>query len=275
MRRLPGPGELKLVEIPGLDHALMCRIDQGVTQIHTHAGPYVIEGVCSLLARGGIVPRAEPVVSESELLEYWLAAAPSPLAVDALLAQPRIKRDTAAPTADPRIDRLLIPPLVVAIGRPNAGKSSLLNALARRSVAVVSDQPGTTRDSVGALLELDGLVVRWLDLPGFRTTDDPIESQAIRMARDWVARADFVLFCDPAPDGSPVEGIVPDLTVQTKADLTHGVSEAELSCSARTGQGLPELARALRMRLLPDEILRTEAVWELPLPSDRIGEACS
>lgn len=279
MKSLPGLGELKLVEIPGLDHALVCRIADGFTQIHVHAGPYVIEGVTRLFDRAGFAASdepAEPRVSETALLEYWLAAAPSPLAIDLLLAQRRIRRDTAHPVADRRIDRLLFPPLVVAVGPPNAGKSSLLNALACRSVAVVSDQPGTTRDSVGAMLELDGLVVRWLDLPGFRTTDDPIESQAIRMARDWAAWADLVVSCNPDPgDGSAGEGIIPDLSVRTKVDLSARGADTGLSCSALTGQGLSELARVIRRRLLPDDILDTEAVWALPRPSDRVSHPAS
>ncbi len=266
---LPSPGSMKLIHIAGLDHALLCRVDTHHTQIHTHAGPYVISRLCEFLETSG-VPAASPVESgPTDPLEYWLAAAPSPLAVDVLLAQPRFRRLGITLRADPRLNRLLRPPLVVAVGRPNAGKSSLLNALARRSVAVVSDQPGTTRDSVGAMLELDGLVVRWLDLPGIRDTEDPIEAQAIRLATDWASKADLVLHCDPGCAPAPIGGIRADLSVRTMADRDPNGSHTGLACSAHTGEGLAELARAVRETLLQDDILSAEAIWDLPDASDR------
>ena len=152
------------------------------------------------------------------------------------------------------------------MGRPNIGKSSLLNALARRSVSIVCDQPGTTRDSVGVMLDLAGLVVRWIDLPGLRESSDPIEQQAIRRAGLWLEQADLVIHCidaaDPSPDPAPIDR--PTLTVRTRADLASAEIPSELVCSAHSGRGLPELALAIREHLVPAQARQRLAIWDLP-----------
>lgn len=265
---IPEPGQMRLARIPDIDEALIGRIAPDHTQIHTHAGPFVIEKLLTALQRAGIEHRQPIPATPSDLLDHWLAHAPSPRALDLLLAQPRLRQTPNTPSSDPRLDRLLLPPLVVAIGRPNAGKSSLLNALAKRSIAIVSQTPGTTRDSVGALLDLDGLVVRWLDLPGIRDTDDPIEAEAIRRARDWSARADLVIHCTEDPDDPLTDQLAPTLTVLTKADLRQNVpSTGFIACSAHTGQGIADLAHAIRESLVPDDILTTDTLWDLPDPA--------
>lgn len=265
---IPTVGQMRLARIPGIDEALICRIAPHHTQIHTHAGPFVIEKLSAALARAGIAHRQPMPSSQSDLLEHWLANAPSPRALDLLLVQPRLREQPDTPPADPRLDRLLLPPLVVAVGRPNAGKSSLLNALARRSIAIVSETPGTTRDSVGALLDLDGLAVRWLDLPGIRDTDDPIEAEAIRRAEGWIAQADAVIHCTEDPDDPLTDQFPPALTVITKADLRAvAPPPGAIACSARTGEGIPELARAIRESLVPDAILTPDTLWNLPDPA--------
>ncbi|XHC24369.1 GTPase [Phycisphaerales bacterium ac7] len=265
---LPDPGQMRLARIPGIDEALICRIARHHTQIHTHAGPFVIEKLAAAFVRAGITHRQPTPATQADLLDHWLVHTPSRRALDLLLAQPRLRETPGTPSADPRLDRLLLPPLVVAVGRPNAGKSSLLNALARRSIAIVSETPGTTRDSVGALLDLDGLAVRWLDLPGIRDTDDPIEAEAIRRAEGWVARADAVIHCTEDPADTLAGRFDPALTVLTKADLRAATAPAgTIACSARTGEGIPELARAIRQSLVPDAILTTDTLWILPDPA--------
>eukprot|EP00392_Amoebophrya_sp_AT5.2_P007354 g7368.t1 len=265
---MPTVGQMRLARIPGIDEALICRIARHHTQIHTHAGPFVIEKLLSALQRAGIAHHQPTPISQADLLDHWLVHTPSRRALDLLLTQPRLRETPGTPSADPRLDRLLLPPLVVAVGRPNAGKSSLLNALARRSVAVVSDTPGTTRDSVGALLDLDGLAVRWLDLPGIRDTDDPIEAEAIRRAEGWIARADAVIHCTEDPDEPLTDQFPAALTVITKADLRAvAPPPGAIVCSARTGEGIPELARAIRESLVPDAILTTDTLWNLPDPA--------
>ena len=85
--------------------------------------------------------------------------------------------------------------LVVAIaGPPNAGKSTLLNRLARREAAIVSPYPGTTRDVIEVHLDLDGYPVTLLDTAGIRDSDDPVEQEGVRRARERAAAADLVLW---------------------------------------------------------------------------------
>ena len=84
--------------------------------------------------------------------------------------------------------------LVVAIaGPPNAGKSTLLNRLARREAAIVSPYPGTTRDVIEVHLDLGGYPVTLLDTAGIRESDDPVEQEGVRRARERAAGADLVL----------------------------------------------------------------------------------
>ena len=85
--------------------------------------------------------------------------------------------------------------LVVAIaGPPNVGKSTLMNPLARREVAIVSPHAGTTRDVIEVQLDLDGYPVTVIDTAGIRETDDPVEQEGVRRARARAAEADLVLW---------------------------------------------------------------------------------
>ena len=95
--------------------------------------------------------------------------------------------------------------LVVAIaGPPNAGKSTLLNRIARREAAIVSPYAGTTRDVIEVHLDLDGLPVTLLDTAGIREAGDPVEMEGVRRARERAAAADLVLWVEDAT-GSPME----------------------------------------------------------------------
>ena len=91
------------------------------------------------------------------------------------------------------------------IGLPNAGKSSLLNALLGESRAIVSATPGTTRDSIEEWLDIDGWPVRLVDTAGLRETNDTIEGEGVARARDLMKKADIVLNLTPA-DGEPTGG---------------------------------------------------------------------
>jgi len=266
---IPDPGQIRLVRLPDIDEVLIARISNDHAQIHAHAGPVVLARLASALEAFGFSPAPFDQGGTEDRLAYWLGHAPSPLALDLLLAQPRLLQcEPKPPTADRRLDRLLRPPLVAAIGRPNVGKSSLLNALARRSIALVSDIPGTTRDPVGANLNLDGLVVRWADLPGLHETADPIEAEAVRRADSWASRADLVLICSDGDSSAPIRFCdAPFLTVRTKADLHQFAPSSEaIACSAHTGQGLAELASAIAETLVPAGIRSPNTIWDLPAP---------
>ena len=114
--------------------------------------------------------------------------------------------------------------LVVAIaGPPNVGKSTLMNALARREVAIVSPHAGTTRDVIEVQLDLDGYPVTVIDTAGIRETDDPVEQEGVRRARARAAEADLVLWMsDPQRDEAPELEAAPVWRIRNKIDL-HAV----------------------------------------------------
>jgi len=133
---------------------------------------------------------------------------------------------------------------VALAGPPNAGKSSLLNALAKSDLAIVSEEAGTTRDVREVALDLGGRLVLLIDMAGLRETDSLAEAEGVRRANAEIARADLVLWL-VAPDVPPLpppEG-PPLWTVGTKSDMAS--VDAEHALSAATGAGVPELLAAL------------------------------
>ena len=134
--------------------------------------------------------------------------------------------------------------LVVLAGPPNAGKSSLMNALLGENRAIVSEVSGTTRDSIEEWLDLDGWPVRLTDTAGLRETADLIEAEGVRRSEALIARADVVVELSETGDWSLAGERV--IRVRTKSDLGRGEG---LNVSARTGEGLDELRRLLAERV--------------------------
>jgi tRNA modification GTPase len=142
--------------------------------------------------------------------------------------------------------------LVVLAGRPNAGKSSLFNALLGSERALVTEIPGTTRDTIEADLDVDGWPVRIADTAGLRTPEDRIERMGIEVSRRYLGAADLILRgVGAAPDPTDEERDLARqpraLLVRTKADRVGGAGD--LGVSARTGAGLDALKHALIDRL--------------------------
>src|SRR5580692_7868634 len=137
--------------------------------------------------------------------------------------------------------------LVVAIaGPPNVGKSTLMNALARREVAIVSPHAGTTRDIIEVQLDLDGYPVTVIDTAGIRESDDPVEQEGVRRARARAAEADLVLWLVDGPGAAqPHDAATPVWTVRNKIDLDPEKSDADFAISAGRGDGIPALISAL------------------------------
>ena len=145
--------------------------------------------------------------------------------------------------------------LVVLAGPPNAGKSSLMNALLEENRAIVSDIPGTTRDSIEEWLDLDGWPIRLVDTAGLRMSQDEVEGEGVRRAEDLIAKADLVLWLRNSEAGEPLNGSIAQLlnrltsqplNLSTKCDLVRGPG---LNVSAKTGEGLDELKREIVARL--------------------------
>jgi tRNA modification GTPase len=171
------------------------------------------------------------------------------------LATARTLRDEiAAALADENRGERLREGMVVAIaGPPNAGKSSLMNRLARRDVAIVTPHAGTTRDVIEVHLDLGGYPVTLLDTAGIRETQDPVEIEGVRRARERADAADLVLWVTDATADvgeSGQAGGAEVWQVRNKIDLLGSApakcrSEQSLAISALTGAGLPELIAAL------------------------------
>lgn len=164
-----------------------------------------------------------------------------------------IRSEVCAALATSRHGEIVREGFVVLIsGPPNAGKSSLLNAIAQRDVAIVSDIPGTTRDLVEVLIDLDGVPVVLVDSAGIRETDDPVERIGIDRVRRRAEHADLVLWLSEAKvDDQGAEAYRkvgrPVVLVRTKADRADRESDVgELAISARTGEGLPDLIGLIR-----------------------------
>jgi tRNA modification GTPase len=134
--------------------------------------------------------------------------------------------------------------LMIAVsGPPNSGKSSLVNALARRDAAIVTAIPGTTRDPIEVPVDLDGIAATLIDTAGLRDTDDPVEAEGIRRARARAAEADLVLhIADTAPAAPPADGQL----IINKIDLgITDIPDFALGVSALRGDGIAELRRWL------------------------------
>lgn len=142
---------------------------------------------------------------------------------------------------------------VVAIaGAPNVGKSTLLNRLAEREVAIVSASPGTTRDMIEVALDLGGVPVVLVDTAGVRETDDPVESEGVRRALARAEAADLVLWLVDA-SGAESERAVASRSIEvwTKIDLLDSeaqralVEQGSIRISAKSGAGMDELIAIL------------------------------
>ena len=194
------------------------------------------------------------------------ADVPEDLVGPALIAAQQLRDEIAAILADGRRGERLRDGLVVAIaGPPNAGKSTLFNRLARREAAIVSPYAGTTRDVIEVHLDLDGFPVTLLDTAGIHDSDEPIEQEGVRRARERAAAADLVLWVtDVSAGGAAAEEPVRAAavwSVQNKIDLApSGLASRDTrpnahlqsneysfisSISAGTGIGVDSLVTAL------------------------------
>lgn len=276
-------GGLRMRRFGPIDDGLVARLAPERAQLMPHGGTRIVERLAEWLSAHGANWIDDPLAMRAELdpTEMFpeagdrvealalatLARAASPAAVKPLLAQTeRWRRHGSAPlTGDDaarsvRLMRLVDPARVVLVGRPNAGKSTLSNALLGAEASIVSPTEGTTRDAVGARIDLAGLVVEWFDLPGLRETTDTIEAEAIDLARRLIRDADFVISVAAPGVAWPEIGREPDLRVAAKSDLGT-TAGADIAVSAHTGEGLAQLKSLVRERLVPQADLACERPW--------------
>ncbi len=196
-----------------------------------------------------------------------------------------LRIEIAAHLNDGRRGEKLRDGLVFAItGPPNAGKSSLLNALAERDAAIVSPQPGTTRDVLEVRVVLAGVPVTLLDTAGLRETADPVEAEGVRRARARAATADLVIevrdSATPSPGMAAASGTGLTVLVANKADLGDATPAGGIAVSALTGAGmaalrdlLQEQARQLTNRAGPPPLTRARHRTALTAALHRLDQA--
>lgn len=144
--------------------------------------------------------------------------------------------------------------LVVLAGRPNAGKSSLLNALLKADRAIVTPVAGTTRDTIEEQISIDGIPVRLVDTAGLRISEDAIEAEGIRRSERYILDADLVLYLFDGSVGWTAEDdrIFDELSgkceiLATKADL--GVGDRGISISVQSGEGIDKVIGRIRQEI--------------------------
>lgn len=272
-------GALRVRSFDGIDAGLVARLAPERAQLMPHGGTRIIERIAQWLSSRGANWIDDPLAMRAELdpAELFpeaetatealalatLARAASPLAVQMLLAQGERwaeQADTVFDNADharsARLMRLVDPARVVIVGAPNAGKSTLSNALLGRAASIVSPDAGTTRDAVSARIDLAGLVVEWFDLPGMRVTNDTVERDAIHLAQSLLRDADLVISL--AAPGIPWIDLprTPDIRVYAKLDHASAAHDparahADIAVSAHSGEGLKALRELVREKLVP------------------------
>ncbi|MGH8223315.1 MAG: tRNA uridine-5-carboxymethylaminomethyl(34) synthesis GTPase MnmE [Woeseiaceae bacterium] len=147
---------------------------------------------------------------------------------------------------------------MVIIGRPNAGKSSLLNRLSGQDAAIVTEVAGTTRDILREMIDIEGLAVELVDTAGLRDDPDRIEAEGIRRAREAIRSADAVLWVQdavtgdrtlPVSDAAELPDGIPTLVLRNKIDLSGeppGLVDGVVNISAGTGAGIDALRAMIR-----------------------------
>lgn len=203
-RRAFENGKIDLTEAEGLDDLIHADTDRQRRQALRQ-----LQGLLGDRARGW----RKELIDASALIEAGIDFAdeedvPEDLARPALEKIAQLRREIEQTLAASARGERLRDGLTVAIaGPPNAGKSTLLNRLARREAAIVSPHAGTTRDIIEVYLDLDGYPVTLIDTAGIRETDDPVEQEGVRRARDRVAKADLVLWLSDDHGGEPDQAV--------------------------------------------------------------------
>ncbi len=285
---IPPVGAVRLAHCPGIDDMLLARPSEDRLLIMPHGGMQIVEATLAQLAASGVHPvTSEDACQEDEgdveqRVMADLRAAPSRTALDLLLAQPaRWRRFDSTWTEldearSARLRRLLEPPRVAVVGRPNIGKSTLLNALVGRCRAVVADAPGTTRDWVGARVDLGGLVVDWIDTPGLRCTTDAVEAASIEQARQVISQADLLIAAADPTSGWPELSRAPGLRLGLRSDLGP-IDGANISCAALQGKGLEAVVSTVRSWLIPADDVTCTRPWRWrrfgPVPGRTAGQS--
>jgi tRNA modification GTPase len=253
-RRAFENGKLDLTEAEGLDDLIHADTDrqrrQALRQLKGLLGDRAKHWRAQIIEASALIEAGIDFSDEGDVPAELIAPA---------LARVRQLADEIEQVLDSqgRSERLRDGLVVAIAGPPNVGKSTLINQLVRREVAIVSPHAGTTRDVIEVQLDLDGYPVTVIDTAGIRETDDPVEQEGVRRARARAAEADLVLWLVDAQLEAKlptIEGDTPVWTIRNKIDLDRAGSAASkpgldgevgFAISASRGDGLPDVIAAL------------------------------
>ncbi|MCA6118379.1 tRNA uridine-5-carboxymethylaminomethyl(34) synthesis GTPase MnmE [Bradyrhizobium sp. WSM 1738] len=251
-RRAFENGKLDLTEAEGLDDLIHADTDrqrrQALRQLKGLLGDKARDWRARIIEASALIEAGIDFSDEGDVPAELIT--PALAKVEALLAEIQ-----EALAEQGRSERLRDGLVVAIAGPPNVGKSTLMNQLARREVAIVSPHAGTTRDIIEVQLDLEGYPVTVIDTAGIRETDDPVEQEGVRRARARAADADLVLWLTDASDVESEgkgEATAPVWRVRNKIDLDAAdrpMAESSggrvFRISARHGDGLQELIVAI------------------------------
>jgi tRNA modification GTPase len=251
-RRAFEHGKLDLTEAEGLDDLIHADTDrqrrQALRQLQGLLGDKARDWRARIIEAQALIEAGIDFSDEGDVPAELIA--PALRKVEALLGE-----IDAVLTTKGRSERLRDGLVVAIAGPPNVGKSTLMNQLARREVAIVSPHAGTTRDVIEVQLDLDGYPVTVIDTAGIRETDDPVEREGVRRAQARAAAADLVLWLSDIDDVLPSgHGSSPVWLVRNKVDLDGvasssteiaGTTDRAFRISAARGDGIAELIAAL------------------------------
>jgi tRNA modification GTPase len=251
-RRAFENGKLDLTEAEGLDDLIHADTDrqrrQALRQLKGLLGDKARDWRARIIEASALIEAGIDFSDEGDV--------PAELIAPALAKVKALLTEIEEALAEQGRSERLRDGLVVAIaGPPNVGKSTLMNQLARREVAIVSPHAGTTRDVIEVQLDLDGYPVTVIDTAGIRETDDPVEQEGVRRARARAADADLVLWLvDSSGTGREGQGetTAPVWLVRNKIDLdgtdrpvAESAGDRVFRISASRGDGMPELIAAM------------------------------
>jgi tRNA modification GTPase len=251
-RRAFENGKLDLTEAEGLDDLIHADTDrqrrQALRQLKGLLGDRARDWRAQIIEASALIEAGIDFADEADVPAELIA--PALAKIKSLLAE--IEQVLAA---QGRSERLRDGLVVAIAGPPNVGKSTLMNQLARREIAIVSPHAGTTRDIIEVSLDLDGYPVTVIDTAGIRKTDDPIEQEGVRRAQVRAAESDLVLWLsDAEAPAISNEGSAPVWLVRNKIDLdradgskpkSSGSAAKEFRISAARGDGIADLTTAM------------------------------
>ena len=280
------------------ESVVLTQIDDDQFEIHCHGGPAAIDRIVEDLERGGATAIQQDTwtsvslmhAEATKVLSRCLTAKTAAIALDQIrnglerwaadLLQKLDRRDACDIDEAGRdagrflayaelTTRLAEPFAVVLLGKPNVGKSSLLNAMVGFDRSITLDSAGTTRDVLHADTVIEGLPIRFSDTAGIHDTDESIERQGIKRARAVAADADLVLLvCDPltAPEAPPTADDRPTIRVLNKSDLAEAIDpqRCEIATNALTGEGVEAL-----MQRIAENLVRQMPSPGQPVPINR------